>query len=710
MIETAEMRVQADEIDYDQETGYTEARGHVLFEHFEWGERLEADRVEYVIGEETGKFYRVKGTTPAQLGARPGVLTSTSPFSFQAAWAERIKNRYVLHDGLLTNCKLPRPWWSLRSSRIDIIPGDRALGYRAVMRLRFVPIFYAPVLYKSLEERPRRSGFLTPNIGNSSRRGLMLGAGYYWAIHRSYDATYRLQYFTQRGPAHHFEFRAKPAREWDGSFLVYGVNDRGLKLASGERIKQGGALIAGDLKGRLPKGFRVFGDVNYLSNFQFRQAFTESFTEAVFSEVHSIGFATKSWSSYSLHFVAQRNENFQSTAEGDKILIRKLPQAEFRSIDRELSRRILPLWFSVEASGGLVRRTQPLFQTRNVMDRVDFAPRVTTALRWRDFHLLPSFGIRETHYGERQTPAGRVVGANLTRHARDFQLEFTPPSLERVFAGPKWLGEKVKHVIEPRFNYRYVTGVADFTEMIRFDETELLSNTNEASISLVNRLYAKKGGVVHEALTWELWHKRYFDPTFGGAVVAGRRNVVQSSAEMTGYAFLDAPRRYSPVVSALRLNPVPGIGVEWRTDYDPLRREIVNGTLTADVRIREYATSFGYSRVACVPQGSLSQQVSCQDPAVKKLSPPSNQLRSAFGYGHENKRGWIAGFNSVYDFRTGVMQFAATQVTYNTDCCGFSVQYRRFGFGTRNENQFRVALSIANIGNFGTLKKTERMF
>jgi LPS-assembly protein len=710
LVETSEMRVRADEIDYDQESGYVEARGNVLFEHFDGGERLEADRVEYVIGDETGRFFNVKGAIPVQLGARPGILTSTSPFSFRGAWAERIKNRYVLHDGMLTNCKLPRPWWSLHSPRIDIVPGDRALGYRAVMKLRFVPIFYAPLLYKSLQERPRRSGFLTPNVGNSSRRGLMVGVGYYWAINRSYDATYRMQYFTTRGPAHHLELRAKPTRSWDTNFLIYGVNDRGLELSDGRRLKQGGYLLAGDARGRLPKGFQVFVDANYLSNFQFRQAFTESFTEAVFSEVHTIGYMTKSWSSYSLHFVAQRHENFQSTAEGDKILIRKLPQVEFRSADRELSRKILPLWYSFEASAGLVRRTQPLFQTRNILDRVDFAPRVTTALRWKNFHLIPSFGIRETHYGERQTPDGRIVGANLTRHARDFSLELVPPSLERVFNAPKWLGDKVKHVVEPRLHYRYVTGVADFNQIIRFDETELLSNTHEASISLINRLYAKKGGQVHEALSWELWQKRYFDPTFGGAVVAGRRNVVLSAAEMTGYTFLDGPRRYSPVVSVLRGVPKSGLGVEWRTDYDPLRGEIVNGSLSADVRLGQYSTSFGYSRVACVPLSHVSNALPCQDPSEKKLAPPANQLRSALAYGQENKRGWIAGFNSIYDFRTGVMQFATMQVTYNTDCCGFSVQYRRFGFGTRNENQFRVALSIANIGNFGTLKKTERMF
>jgi LPS-assembly protein len=49
-------------------------------------------------------------------------------------------------------------------------------------------------------------------------------------------------------------------------------------------------------------------------------------------------------------------------------------------------------------------------------------------------------------------------------------------------------------------------------------------------------------------------------------------------------------------------------------------------------------------------------------------------------------------------------------VTYNTDCCGFNIQYRRSSFGTRNENQFRVAFAVSNIGSAGTLRKQDRIF
>ena len=692
-LETSDFLLRADEVDYNEDTGQAEARGNVYLKHYAEGEELWADRAEYNVNEESGKFYNVRGTAPAHLETRPGVLSSSNPFYFQGDWAERIKDRYILYHGFITDCKMPHPWWVLQGPKFDVIPGQRAVAYRPIFRLRHVPLFWAPLYYKPLQRMPRRSGFLPPNIGNSSRRGKMLGGGYYWAIGRSYDASYRAQYFTQRGVAHNVDLRGTPRPGTDFNAFLYGVNDRGLKLPSGERRKEGGLLFSIDAQSDLGRGFLARSEINYLSSIRFRQAFTESFNEAIFSEVHSTGYVARNWSGYSLNFVFQRLENFQSTQPGDTIVIRKLPLVEFSSRERQVWRRVLPVWVSLESSAGLMRRTQPLFQTRQFLERTDFQPRIMTALRWKHFSLLPSFAIRQTRYGESWDGA-RIVGRNLNRFTREFALALEPPSLARIFGSPSWLGEALKHVIEPRASFRQVRGVTDFDRLIRFDETELVANTTEAEISLTNRLYVKRQGQTNELLSWQLWQRRYFDPDFGGAVVEGRRNVLLSSLDLTTYAFLDRPRRYSPVVSALRLAPRPGFGLEWRSDYDPLRDKVVSSSLTADARFSKWFVSLGHNSLRSVPT----------------LSPPANQFRGLVAIGQENRRGWNAAFSAVYDFRTSQMQFATTQVTYNTDCCGWSVQYRRFSFGMRHENQFRVAFAIANIGSFGTLKKQERLF
>ena len=705
-LETAEALLTADEVDYDEASGMAEARGNVRYKNYSGGEELRCDRAIYDVNEETGHFYEVSGVIPAVIDARPGVLTSDNPFIFEGKWAERSGDRYILHDGFITSCKLPKPgtrkglfgpgepWWILKGPTFDVIPGGRAIARNAMFQLKGMPLFFTPFFYKSMEKAPRRSGFLMPNFGNSSRRGWMYGLGYYWAMSRSYDLTYRGQYFTQRGFAHLADFRGKPTQKSDFNFLIYGVNDRGLRQPDGSRIKQGGFSINFIGRTEIPKGWFGYAQINYLSSFQFRQAFTETFNEAVFSEINSTAYLTKHWKGYAINAVFQRTENFQSVNDTDKISIRKLPQVEFLSQDRRIARNI-PVWFSFEAAASLMRRNQPLFQTRQAVERLDVAPRVMTALRWKHIHLMPSAAVRGTYWGSSFAPGTlQVSGNGLFRPAFEAGAELILPSLARVYSVRGWLGDKLKHVIEPTVSYRYVTGVADFKQTIRFDEIELLNNTNEIEISIANRLYSKKGGAVREWMTWEVFQRRYFDPDFGGVVSPGQRNVFQSNAQVSSYAFVTGSRNYSPIVSSIRAEPVPGLGLSWRMDYDPARGGVTNSAVTADGRLSNFFLSVGHNQVRTDPI----------------LTPPANQFRGLVGFGRENRRGWNAGFFAIYDYRLGAMQFANTQVTYNTDCCGFSIQYRRFNFGTRNENQFRVALAIANIGSFGTLRKQERFF
>jgi LPS-assembly protein len=720
-LETLEYLLEADEIDYDRETGIAEARGAVHFIRYQSGEQLWAKRVDFNLNDKTGTFYEVRGSAYGKIDPRPGILTTGNPFLFQGDWAEKLEDRYILHQGVLTNCEMPSAWWTLRAPTIDIIPNDRALAYKSLLRLKGVPLLYAPVFYKDLSSNARKSGFLTPNFGNSNRRGLMFGLGYFWAINRSYDITYRPQYFTQRGLANTVDFRGKPTANSDFNAFVYGVSDKGLLQDDGTRIKQGGYLISVAGKALLPKGFYARGTFNYLSNFEFRQAFTESFNEAVFSEVNSVALVAKDWSTFHFNTVFTRQENFQSIAKGDTILIRKLPQVEFDSRDRQLWSGPLPVWVSWETSAGLVRRTQPLFQTRQFVHRLDAQPRMMTALHWKGVHLVPALSIRNTYYGSsfrtaaERTTGKEVTGEDLNRLTHDFSVDLILPTLERVYDAPRWMGSKMKHSVEARASYHNVGGVKDFYRIIRFDEMDLLTNTNEIEYSLTNRLWAKsRSGVVRDVLNWEIRQRRFFDPTFGGALMPGQRNVFLSSTELTAYTFLDQARNYSPIVSSLRAQPLPSFGLEWRQDYDPLRGKITNTSLSADARLDQYFFSVGHNRVSCVglaPFDPAQRDQFCANATSGTvLSPPSNQLRGMVGIGQENHRGWNAGFLAIYDYTTRIMQYANTQLTYNTSCCAFSGQYRRFAFGTRNENQFRLAFVIANIGSFGTLRRQERLF
>ena len=71
-----------------------------------------------------------------------------------------------------------------------------------------------------------------------------------------------------------------------------------------------------------------------------------------------------------------------------------------------------------------------------------------------------------------------------------------------------------------------------------------------------------------EILSWEVGQKYFFDPTFGNALVAGQRNVFTTTADFTGIAFLDAARRFAPIISRLRVETSPRTNTEWDLDYD----------------------------------------------------------------------------------------------------------------------------------------------
>ncbi|HEY2015415.1 MAG TPA: LPS assembly protein LptD, partial [Bryobacteraceae bacterium] len=722
-LEDDRMLFRADVIVYDQDTGVVKANGHVYYRNFLKNEQIWASRLEYNTESQDGVFYEVRGEMRPRLVTRPGVLSVDSPFHFEGRWATRAGERYTLYDGWVTNCKLPKPWWRLRGPKFIITPEESALAYKSVFILRKVPIFYLPFFYHSLAKEPRKSGFLFPNFQPRSQRGFMVGLGYYWAINRSYDATYYFQDFTSNAFTHHVDLRGKPRVGTDFDAILYGVQDRGMPGSGPNPPTYSGVSIYVVGKSDLGNGWTVRGYANYISSFRFRQQWSQSYAEVIGSEIHSVGTLNKNWSDYSFDLTFARLQNFQSTEVPftdpvtgknsllpNAVTIRKLPEAEVVGRDRQLFKNV-PLWLSFDSTAGLLFRSQPIFDANNTLvdqfatsqftDRVNVAPHLTTALHFGDFHLVPSIGFQETFYSEAQGPNPanpgftRAVGTNIVRSARDFSLDLVFPSLARVYNKKTIFGDKLKHVIEPRVTYKYMTGIGtDFDRFVRFDEADLLTNTNELALSITNRIYAKRGDSVQEIFTWELMQKRYFDPTFGGALVPGVRNVFAASADLSAYAFLAGPRSSSPIDSLLRASPIAGLGIQWQADYDPLYHAIVDSGYSVDYHWKKYNVLVGNNEVHnYIPQ-----------------TPLANQFHFHAGLGDANRRGLNAGFDAVYDYRAGVVEYYTTQVTYNTDCCGISVQVRRYNIGQRDESVWRIAFAIGNVGTLGTLRKQDRLF
>jgi LPS-assembly protein len=86
-------------------------------------------------------------------------------------------------------------------------------------------------------------------------------------------------------------------------------------------------------------------------------------------------------------------------------------------------------------------------------------------------------------------------------------------------------------------------------------------------------------------------------------------------------------------------------------------------------------------------------------------------MRVLFGYGMPTKAGLSLAANAGLDLKLGTVQYASVQTSYNWNCCGFSVEYRKYELGSvRNENAYRFNFTLANIGTAGNLRRAERLF
>jgi LPS-assembly protein len=365
----------------------------------------------------------------------------------------------------------------------------------------------------------------------------------------------------------------------------------------------------------------------------------------------------------------------------------------------------------------VVSRSDQNFETPNFVDRYEFAPRVTIPLHFGYWlGVTTSAAFRTTSYGDSLDSAGNLSVASIKRNTGEFTVELRPPVFERFFDRTSLKRDKsrrrYKHTIEPTITYRYVTGVKNFAEFIRFDSDATLTDTNEVEYGFTQRLYRKDGeDQPQELLSWRVVQKHYFDPTFGGAIVDGQRNVFQALDSISPFAFAFGPRQWSPIISDLRITPGGPYDLEQILQYDPqIQRLVTIGTLLKVKPYREFFTTLAFFRLNDNPvQGDLP--VPLPQGFVPFQQPLANQIRALAGYGNESRKGFNFLTGVGYDFTNKTLQNQIVQASYNGGCCGLALEYRRINLGqVRTENQFRVAFIIANIGTFGNLRHQEKIF
>ena len=722
-------RLQADKVTVYEATNKVIAEGNVVFDQGDQ-QRITGTRAEWNYKTKTGFFVDSTGfTNQTDDGTR---------IYFTADRVEKISLDTIIATNVqVTACDEDVPKWSFHAKRAKIKTGDRVRVYSPTMRLKDVPVLYSPYLSVSLK-RDRASGFLTPTFSGSGKKGFRISNGYYLTLGRSADITFRNDIFTGRGIGVGADLRTRANSRSYFNLGFYAVKDRIFGAeASPQDPDQGGSSFYVDGVHYFPNGFLAAADINITSNLAFRQLFSDTIQDAISPEERSQVFVNKNHNDFSFNFLARTQVTSLPTS---RIRIRELPSI---TIDKRASPlsflKNLPVYFSFEAGAEGMSRKETIedpvaFQTDvgggpiispSLVQRLDFHPRVSLPLSFAGFSVTATGSVRATFYSNSLEPTTRtVLSRNLTRGYGEFELDVRPPAFAKDFHRKQRFS--FRHLIEPYFIYRKITGINEFDRLIRFDYNDAIADTNEIEFGIANRFFTRRstenvGGAAvltksestrpvstqpYEVLTITVRGKYFFDRFFGGALKPGQRNQFYPINTLSGFSYGGIPRRFSPLNIETRYRPNPELVVDLRTDLD-----------TRDGGLRALSTTFGinkpliqafqsfyYTRaIELVPSLAQFANARGHEPGTLRGSQWSPTI-----FLGNRERGLFGGTSFFFDFQTrpdrGNSSLISSTVTvgYTWDCCAVTAQNFTFNVGVRKENRVVFSFRLNGIGTFGT--------
>ncbi len=671
-IRLRDYQVSGEEAVYDHANDRFEADGPVVLTR--GNEVMRGSRLEVDVAAETASIFDADGNV------------GTDYFFTGAAVHMLSEDRFTILDAQFTACEAGddgrAPDWSFRAKRVDVNANGYAKTRGVSFRARKVPLVYLPYMLWPVQSS-RVSGFLTPKPGFSTRRGPSLGLAYYWAINRSYDATFNVDLYagapsgsTQAFSTEPFwglgtEFRYRPTEGTGGEFDGYLIDDT-------ERGERRWRMRWNHQSRDLPGGFRGVVRFEDVSDFDFFRDFERRVDRNTLRQLYSTAFVSRNWGNQSLNVQLDQRKTFISANR--EVQLRQLPEIEYKLRSTRLGRS--PLYLQLRSSLHYLdvsrsARRQGQYARANLLPEISIPVPLTS---WLSFSLTA--GGQLTWYGDSLLTAEErrmtvsesdFRGEDLLRVVPTARAEIVGPGFSRIFE----LGEggrfsRLKHVIEPRIVYGYFRDFDDRLRIPLFDEIDNLRGRNVARISLFNRVLAKPA-----------------DPNAGGAFEI-------LSVQFFRDVSLDADRpllrsldrsltsRNGPVGALLRFNPSRRTGVRFDALYD---------TLFSQVSSTAISGSLGLSRTSSVglrwavrrnPELDRTRRHHAQVSAGLDLIPNKLRVNSMLSYDIEQK----------------ILQIQRHVVNFTACCYGLQFEIADFRTALRRDTQYRLLVTLKSVGAF----------
>jgi LPS-assembly protein len=598
--------------------------------------RLEGLRLELDLTDKTGVLTDGRAELAGIL-VRGATLAKTGTRTFE------------IRDGAVTACEGDDPAWEFRVKDGRVTLDDYAKLKTVVFRLGGVPLLYTPyLLWPAL--RDRASGFLVPGIGYSSSRGAFLGLSYYQVLGRSADATVTTDLYTKEYFGLGTELRWRPSAGTSFSGMYYTVVDPSRRW----QWKTMGSLAADDLAPRT----RVVMNWAQFSDVAFFQTYDRDFALTSARSFGQKAFVTRSEGPFAFNLRLERETALYGTSE---VVLERKPVLEARLRPTGLFGN--SVFVEAQTSAGYLRSIRPPGQPAGDYGRVDLFPKVSAPLSplpW--LSLQAEAGYRLTGYGASVAEDGRTLEPeSYTRGTALARLDLTGPSFARVFETKLGRFVKLKHIVEPQVEYQYQTDPGDLARTPVFDEVDTILPSHSAKYALVQRLLAKeKSGASREIASLEISRTHFFEPPVG----------------------FPSTYRDSPLDAILRVNAGSALSFDARATWDIGEGVVTSSSVSANLgtAARFLRFSFYDSRPVGVPT-------------------PSTQLRFGGGTAIVPKQ-LRFDVEANYDVAKGRMLEWRSLLTWEASCFRILGEYRDLRIGAVPTKDFRVGLSLKNIGSF----------
>ena len=214
VMQRADQKLQADTVDYNDDTTDYDARGNVRYQ----------EAAQLIAGS------HMRGNNNASRGIADDVHYQMldargNGIAKQGQMFDALHTRYSM--ATYSTCDVGHHIWEFRAKSITMNK-DTGVGTarNGTMRVGKIPFLYLPYFTFPIDHR-RKTGFLAPTISNTSRSGFEISAPYYLNLAPNYDATVDPRIYGSRGAMLATEFRYEEPGSHGQFNVEYVPNDHG---------------------------------------------------------------------------------------------------------------------------------------------------------------------------------------------------------------------------------------------------------------------------------------------------------------------------------------------------------------------------------------------------------------------------------------------------------------------------------------------------